>query len=179
MDIFYQTRMTMENIFFDDWQSIFRTVVITILAYFAMVFFLRASGKRTLSKMNAFDFIVTVALGSALAAVSLNKDVALMDGVLSFFLLIFLQYFITWLSVRFQFVKNLITSQPKLILYKGQLNEQARKTERITMEELHLAARSKGVLSLEDIDAIILETTGEITIIERFDEKPETLKYVK
>ncbi|MDQ3844263.1 MAG: DUF421 domain-containing protein, partial [Bacteroidota bacterium] len=71
----------MKNIFFDSWESIIRTIVITVLAYALLIFLLRTSGKRTLSKMNAFDFIVTVALGSTLATVMLNKNVALIDGV--------------------------------------------------------------------------------------------------
>ena len=49
-----------------------------------LVIFLRLSGKRTLSKMNAFDLVVTVALGSTLATVLLTKDVALADGALAF-----------------------------------------------------------------------------------------------
>jgi uncharacterized membrane protein YcaP (DUF421 family) len=101
----------MENIFFDSWQSLSRSFFVTILAYAGMILFLRVSGKRTLTKMNAFDFIITVALGSALANVALNKDVALADGLLVFALLIFLQFFITWLSVRIRAVKK-ISNQP-------------------------------------------------------------------
>ena len=71
----------MSKLFFDSWDSILRTAVITILAYILMIFFLRISGKRTLSKMNAFDFVVTIALGSTLATVSLSKNVALADSV--------------------------------------------------------------------------------------------------
>ncbi len=80
----------MQNIFFDSWSSIVRTVVITVLAYVSLIVLLRGSGKRTLSKMNAFDFIVTIALGSTLATVILSKNVALIDGLLAFSLLIFL-----------------------------------------------------------------------------------------
>lgn len=88
----------MTKIFFDNWESLYRTFFITIMAYFALIFLLRISGKRSLSKMNAFDFIITVALGSTLATVLLNKSVALADGVLAFALLIGLQYIITfWL----------------------------------------------------------------------------------
>lgn len=90
----------MNNIFFDSWDSILRTLVITILAYVALIILLRISGKRTLSKMNAFDFIVTIALGSTLATVLLNKSVSLADGVLALFLLIGLQFLITFFSVR-------------------------------------------------------------------------------
>jgi uncharacterized membrane protein YcaP (DUF421 family) len=111
----------MKSIFFESWESMLRTGVITILAYVLLIFLLRISGKRTLSKMNAFDFIVTVALGSTLATVMLSKDVVLADGVLGFFLLIFLQYIITWLSVRNTSISNLVKSSPALLVYKGEM----------------------------------------------------------
>lgn len=159
----------MENIFFDSWQSIVRTLIITILAYVTMIFLLRSSGKRTLSKMNAFDFVVTISLGSALATVALNKNVALADGVLAFLLLIILQLVITWLSVRFRKVKRVITSKPTLLLYDGEILEDVMKKERITIEEIYLSAREKGIANLEDIRAIVLETTGEITVMPKFE----------
>src|SRR5690554_377933 len=131
----------MEKIFFDSWESILRTLIVTVVAYFAVIVLLRITGKRTLSKMNAFDFIVTIALGSSLATVALNKNVALADGILLFFLFVILQYFITWLSVRVKSVKNLITASPTLLLYKGKVINEAMKKERITLEELYVAAR--------------------------------------
>jgi uncharacterized membrane protein YcaP (DUF421 family) len=165
----------MENIFFDSWQSLARSFFVTVLAYAGMILFLRVSGKRTLTKMNAFDFIVTVALGSALANVALNKDVALADGLLVFALLIFLQFFITWLSVRIRAVKKLITSQPVLLLYKGELLNNTREKERITIEEIYVAARKRGISELREIDAIVLETTGDITIIPGINRDAQTL----
>ncbi|MBD1395661.1 DUF421 domain-containing protein [Pontibacter sp. JH31] len=169
----------MEKFFFDNWESILRTFTITILAYVAMIFLLRSSGKRTLSKMNAFDFIVTVALGSSLSAVALNKSIPLIDGVFAFFLLIFLQYAITWLSVRYKAVKHLITSKPTLLLYKGELLHDALKKERITVEELYMAARKKGITDLRHIDVIVLETTGDMTIMPDVeDAQAETLQNV-
>lgn len=170
----------MSQIFFENWESLFRTFIITILAYIAMIVFLRISGKRTLSKMNAFDFIVTVALGSSLATVALNKDVALADGALVFFILIFLQYIITWLSVRVKKAKQIITSQPTLLLYKGNLLLESLKQQRITIEEIYLVAREKGITDLMEIDAIVLETTGELTIIHKVDSfEDESLKDVQ
>lgn len=153
------------NIFFDSWESLIRTATITILAYLSMIVLLRISGKRTLSKMNAFDFIVTIALGSSFASVALNKNVALIDGILVFLLLVLLQYLLTWLSVRYHAVKRLITNEPTLLWYQGKEVKQALRRERITLEELHMTARSQGILSLSDVDIIILETTGDITII--------------
>lgn len=155
----------MENILFTSWENIARVSIMTVLAYISMIFLLRISGKRTLSKMNAFDFVVTVALGSTLATVSLNNDIAIAEGSMCFAILIFLQYIISWLSVRFKSVKNLVTSKPTLLLYKGNLYEDLLKKERIAVDEVYVAAREKGFDNLKDIDAIILETTGEISIM--------------
>lgn len=159
----------MENIFFDNWDSFIRTVIITVLAYFGMVFFLRISGKRTLTKMNAFDFVITVALGSTLAAVCLNKDIALVDGMTCFFLLIFLQFILTWLSVRNKRIKNIITSSPSMLVYNGEILRDVMKRERITIEEIKMAARNQGIEDISKVGILILETTGEISIIETIE----------
>lgn len=159
----------MENIFFDNWDSFIRTVIITVLAYFGMVFFLRISGKRTLTKMNAFDFVITVALGSTLAAVCLNKDIALVDGMTCFFLLIFLQFILTWLSVRNKRIKNIITSSPSMLVYNGEILRDVMKRERITIEEIKMAARHQGIEDISKVGILILETTGEISIIETIE----------
>lgn len=169
----------MEYMFFENWQSIIRTLIITVFAYFSLILMLRVSGKRTLSKMNAFDFIITVALGSTLAAVSLNKDIALAEGVLALFLLVFLQYAITWITVRYEKVKSIITSNPSLLVYKGEMLRANMKKERITSEEIIAEAREKGYSSIKNIDAIVLETTGEISIIGSFTDKKDTIEQVK
>ncbi len=126
----------MENIFFNSWSSVFRIVLIGVVAYGSLILLLRASGKRTLSKMNAFDFIVTVVLGSILATVLLSKDVALTDGLVAFALLIFLQFAITWLSVRFKAFSGLIKAEPTLLMYRGHFLRQAMRSERVTEEEV-------------------------------------------
>ena len=99
----------MSQIFFDNWETLFRTLIIGVLAYVSLVILLRISGRRTLSKMNAFDMVVTVALGSTLATILLNRNVALAEGVLAFALLIGMQYLVTWSSVRVPWVRKIVT----------------------------------------------------------------------
>ena len=170
----------MKNVFFDSWESTVRIVIITVLAYAVLIVMLRVSGKRTLSKMNAFDFVVTVALGSTLATVILSKSVALLDGALAFLMLIFLQFCITWLSVRYKRVKQLITNDPTLLLYKGEVLHGVLKKERITLEEIYVAAREKGLTDLKGIHAIVLETTGTLSVLsEKSGGNSETLSDVQ
>lgn len=161
----------MEKIFFDSWESTFRTLIISILAYVVLVFMLRISGKRTLSKMNAFDMIITIAMGSTLATVMLNKSVALMDGALALFLLIFLQFIITWTSVRSSTMRKLVRSSATLLVYKGEMDRRMMKKERITVEEVYEAARESGCTSMDELQAVILETTGQLTVIKKFGDR--------
>lgn len=66
--------------FFDSWDGLLWVVVVGVLAYAVLILLLRVSGKCTLSKMHAFDLVVTVALGSTLATVLLSESVALAEG---------------------------------------------------------------------------------------------------
>lgn len=163
--------------FFSGWQPIVRILVVGFCAYAGLVLFLRISGKRTLSKMNAFDFVVTVALGSTLATVILSKDVVLAEGLFAFALLIALQYVITWLSVRTKVVEDVVKSEPRLILRRGEFLRQALRDERIAEEEVRQAIRSQGHLDLSQIDAVVLETDGSFSVIS--DSKPESASAMK
>lgn len=151
--------------FFLNWPELGRTVLIGVLAYIALVFLLRLSGKRTLSKLNAFDLIVTVAFGSTLASVMMSKNVALAEGVLAFALLIGLQFVITFTSVHFKPFSKLIKADPKLLLFEGKFIEAAMKNERLTRGEVCAAVRSSGAASLGEVHAVVLETDGSISVI--------------
>lgn len=164
----------MDMVFFSDWESLARTLVVGVLAYAVLVLFLRISGNRTLSKMNAFDLIVTVALGSTLATVLLSKDVALAEGALALGLLISLQFIITWLSVRVSWVKRLVTGEPLLLLYDGELLPASLRKARVTQDEVRSAVRSSGLLHLEAAQAVVLETDGSLSVVKRGEGRGES-----
>lgn len=151
--------------FFDSWAGLGRVLVVGTLAYVALVAILRISGKRTLTKLNAFDLVVTVALGSTLATVLLSQSVALAEGVLALALLVFLQFAITWLSVRSPGFQNLVKSEPTLIVHQGRFLDSAMRSQRITREEVMAALRANGVPDAAGVAAVVLETDGTIAVI--------------
>ncbi len=153
--------------FFDSWIGIVRVLVVGGLAYIALVLLLRISGKRTLSKMNAFDMVITIALGSTLATVILSKSVALVEGVLAFALLIFLQFAVTWASVRSSKVQQLVKDEPKLLVYEGKFLRGAMEAERVTESEVQAAAREQGIADMGTVGAAVLETDGTVSIMPR------------
>ena len=152
--------------FFDSWGELGRVVLVGTLAYLGLVTMLRLSGNRTLAKMNAFDFVVTVALGSTLATILLSRDVALAEGLVAFGLLIGLQYAITWLSVRSSTVNGLVKAEPRLLLHRGQLLHRQMRAARVVEGEILAAVRQEGIGSLEDVDAVVLETDGAFSIVQ-------------
>jgi len=152
--------------FFNGWAGLVRTAVASIGAYFALIILLRVSGKRTLSKMNAFDLVVTVALGSTLATILLSKDTALAEGVLALALLIFLQFVITWLSVRSDTVSRLVKAEPRLMYYQGEFLWTAMKAERVNQGEILQAMRSQG-MNHQEVEAVVLETDGSFSVVNK------------
>jgi uncharacterized membrane protein YcaP (DUF421 family) len=157
----------MDMMFFDSWDSVLRTLVIGALAYVSLILFLRASGKRTLTKLNAFDLVVTIALGSTLATVLLNKDVALVDGLVAFALLIGLQFVVTWTAVRWRWVRQLVTGEPVMLLHRGELLPEAMRRARVTEDEVRSALRSAGLAELAGAEAVVLETDGSLSVVKR------------
>ena len=155
----------MEHFFFDGWAAPMRTLVIGVLAYVLLIVFLRLSGKRTLSKMNAFDFIVTVALGSTLASILLSRDVTLVQGGLGLALLIGLQFAVTWSSVRVKWVRKVVTGEPSLLLLRGELLHDTMRRERVTEAEVRSALRNAGLESPEEAAAVVLETDASFSVI--------------
>lgn len=147
--------------------GLLRVLVVGPLAYLLLIAVLRVSGKRTLAKMNAFDFVVTVALGSTLATVLLSKDVALAEGVLAFVVLAALQFVIAWAAQRASPIEAAIKSQPRVLLLDGEINQAALLDERVTREEVAAAVRKGGYGDLGAVAAVVLETDGSFSVIVR------------
>lgn len=165
---------------FDTWYDLLRILIVGICAYFGLIVLLRATGKRTLSKMNAFDLIVTVALGSTLATVLLSSDVSLAEGLFAFALLCTLQYAVAFVSVRSERFEHLVKSEPALLFFQGRFLTAALRRERVTREEVYAAVRDQGVASLATVDAVVLETDGSLSVVAGGGSAPpDTLRNVR
>lgn len=164
---------------FDNLYGLLRVLVISVLAYAALIIVLRAAGKRSLAKLNAFDLVVTVALGSTLATVLLTSDVALLEGVLAFAMLALLQWVVARLSIAWPLFATLVRSSPRLLVEDGRYREQAMAAERVTRSEIAAVVRSAGIGRIEDVAAVVLETDGSMSVIGRTDHPPTILSDVK
>ena len=166
----------MSRWFFSSWQDVLRVLVVGVLTYVSLVVILRISGKRTLSKMNAFDFVITIALGSSVASILLSRDVTLAQGLTALVLLVSLQFLVTFTSVRSSAFGDLLKARPTLLYYRGQFLRRSMKQERVHEHEILAAVRESGISSLQQVDAVVLETQGELSVLTRGEHAPDTLR---
>ncbi len=151
--------------FFTSWEHLARVIVVGILTYIGLVVLLRVSGKRTLSSMNIFDMVVTVAFGSTLASTILPKSTSMIDGIVALAVLVGMQFVTARLVVHSTTFSRLVKSEPTLLLHKGKMLKDAMHRERLEEGEVLAAVRKNGLLDVTKVEAVILETDGSISVI--------------
>lgn len=157
---------------FDNWSGIVRVLAVSVFAYALLIAVLRTAGKRSLAKLNAFDLVVTVALGSTLATVLLSKDIPFVEGALAFVMLATLQYAVAKASVHVPWIRHLVRSKPRLLFEDGRFDLKAMEEERVTQGELVASIRRHGIGRLEEVAAVVLETDGSFSVIRSSGEGP-------
>ncbi|MEX1093922.1 MAG: YetF domain-containing protein, partial [Acidimicrobiia bacterium] len=123
-----------------------------------------------LSKMNAFDFVVTIALGSLFATVIINQEVTLAEGAASFAVLVVAQFAITFISVRSDRFERFLKAEPTLLYRNGEMLSESLRRVRVTEREVETIARRRGLPNLDTVSAVILEADGSFSVIESGDD---------
>ncbi|WP_294276787.1 DUF421 domain-containing protein [uncultured Chryseobacterium sp.] len=161
----------MRYVFFENWTHVWHMALMTVISFMALFILIRISGKRTLAKFNAFDFIVTVALGSVLAFMMLAK-ITFTEGLVVLLLIIGLQYLFARLSRASDTMDQVLNASPRLLFYKGQYLKDNMKKEAITEEEISAVIRQEGIAKFEDVLAVVIEPNASVSVIKK-PGKPE------
>ncbi|MFD1604483.1 DUF421 domain-containing protein [Flavobacterium artemisiae] len=156
----------MNDIFFQDWLGIIRCAITTVTAFTTLFLFVRISGKRTLAKLNAFDFIVSIALGSTLSDIML-ATIPIAEGSVVLLLIILLQYIFAWLARSSTQVEKIINTEPRIVFYDNRFIEKSMALETITKEEIYAAVRSTGIDKLDDVKAVVMELKGTLSVVKK------------
>ncbi|MCT2265185.1 DUF421 domain-containing protein [Dietzia cinnamea] len=149
---------------FDNWPDVLRVLLVGAAAYAFLVLVVRVFGKRTLTQLNAFDFVVTVALGSTLATIILSSDVSWTEGAIAMALLVVLQYAVSRLR-RSRAGRAVLTADPTLLVRDGVFLDDQIARHRLTHADIRQTIRSSGVGDLGDVAAVILENDGSMSVI--------------
>lgn len=151
------------------WMDLITVPAVAFGAYLWLIFVLRLSGKRSLAKLNAFDWAITVAFGSTLATIILDQETGWFRGATALASLALLQYLLTKLSMWSKFFRKAVRSRPTLLVSDEGIFEQALSHERITPDELSEVLRNNGYGRMDQVGAVILETDGSFSVLGKSD----------
>lgn len=154
---------------FDDWYGLEQVIIKAVTCFIGLILLLRLGGKRTLTKMNAFDFVMTFTIGSTLSGIILNETVTVTEGMVALGIIILMQFIIAWMEVRLEWFQKIIKSQPTILFHNGRFNEKSMRHERITKVEVLAAMRMSGLADPKEADIVLIETDGRLSVIPKKD----------
>jgi len=153
---------------YTNWTAATMTVVSTVVFYFAIILFTRISGLRSFSKMSAFDFAMTIALGSLFASVVSSPSPPLLLGLLTLGLLYLGQSSIA-LGRRWSSLQHLVDNTPLLLMADGQILESNLQKANVTRNDIRAKLREHNVHRYDKVKAVVFETTGDLSVLHDAD----------
>jgi uncharacterized membrane protein YcaP (DUF421 family) len=152
-----------ETWLFTSWSTVGWIVLSGLVMLLVVVALIRLTGLRSLAKMSSFDFAVTVAIGSILGSVVASSS-SITDGALAIGSLLAVQ----WLIAQFRrrsFGSRLVDNTPLLLVRNGEFIEEALTSARVTRSDVYAKLRQSNVHRMAEVIAVVLETTGDISVI--------------
>ncbi len=162
-----------------DWSQVVGILVTVIGLYLALGVMIRINGLRSLTKMSSFDFVTTVAIGSLIATVVLTDRPSLLQGVVALAGLFALQGGVAF--ARRRVATSAIENQPILLMDGATILERNLASTRVTHGDLRAKLREANVLNLDQVVAVVLETTGDVSVLhgDANDFDPDLLEGVR
>lgn len=141
-----------------------RVAVSGLLIYAAVIVANRINGLRTFAKMSGYDFAATVAIGSILASVTLSRSDPVASGVVAVAIVVGAQRVLTVLRRR-STVKQVIDNAPMLLVLDGVVLHDHLRRAGIAGGDLREKVRAAGALGLDEVAAVVLETSGDVSVM--------------
>lgn len=159
--------------FSSTWQALGLVVASTVGIYLSLIVVTRFAGLRSFSKLSGFDFAITVAIGSVVASVLVAEDPPLAQGVMALVALYAIQIGVAALRNRSQAVAGWVDNEPLLVMDEERILDENLRKGHMTREDLYAKLREANVLRLEEVHAVVMESTGDVSVLHGEPEGPE------
>lgn len=157
------------NWFFDSANSLLWVIISCIVFYVFTITITRLTGLRSFTKFSSFDFLITLSMGALLASTVVSRKVALVEGITAVLTLFLLQSAVSLTRTHWGWVKKVVDNQPTLLMEDGQVLHDNLRAVRITEDELRAKLRGSNVYNYSQVKAVVLETSGDVSIIRQTD----------
>jgi len=147
-----------------------------IFAYFTLLILCKAMGKRQISQMNFFDYIVGITIGSLTANAILKTEVNILTLFAGLLVFVILQIIFSFLSLKSKKFRSFVEGKKTVLIEKGTLNESNMVKSRMNIDRIEALLRDKNVFKLSDVEYAIFETNGKISVMKKSNKQPVTPK---
>lgn len=162
----------MENWLTAPWEVLLKTAASGLLVFVIIIVYVRIAGLRTFAKMSSFDFASTIAIGSILAAVVMNTNTSLLKGAVALGTILAFQQLYAGLKYRSNAFEGIAENEPVLLMDKTEFLEDNMKKTGVSRSDLIAKLREANVTRMEQVLAVVLETTGDISVLHQADAEP-------
>ncbi|WP_194851993.1 DUF421 domain-containing protein [Nonlabens antarcticus] len=141
-------------------------IIISVFVIFSiLVLITRIAGLRTFAKMTSFDFATTIAIGSILASISINPKTSIGNGTVALIAIVLFQVLFAVFQRKSNVFRKTATNTPVLIMSNGKILEENLAATNLHRSELIAKLREANVLRFEDVRAVVLESTGDVSVL--------------
>lgn len=138
-----------------------------IILYSLVLLIMRLMGKREIGQMQPFELVIAIMIADLASIPMSDVGVPLFNGIIPILALLLLQLLISIINLKSINVRKVLCGVPSILIFRGRINEKVLKKEKFTVNELQERLRENNVFNLGDVEYAILETSGQITVIQK------------
>lgn len=150
--------------------TFFRAIALYIIVLIVM----RLMGKREIGQLQPFELAISIMIADLATIPMTETGIPIFNGIIPILGLLVMHLIISIINLKSLKAREIICGKPSILIYRGKINEKALKKERFTINELQERLRGNNVVNLGDVEYAILETSGEVTVIQK-PEKRNTI----
>ena len=150
--------------------TFFRAIVLYIIVLIVM----RLMGKREIGQLQPFELAISIMIADLASIPMTDTGIPIFNGIVPILGLLVMHLIISLLNLKSLKAREIICGKPSILIYRGKINEKALRKERFTINELEERLRGNNVINLGDVEYAILETSGQVTVIQK-PEKRNTI----
>ena len=143
--------------------TFFRAIVLYIIVLIVM----RLMGKREIGQLQPFELAISIMIADLASIPMTEIGIPIFNGIIPILGLLLMHLIISLINLKSLKAREVICGKPSILIYRGKINEQALKKERFTINELQERLRGSNVVNLGDVEYAILETSGQVTVIQK------------
>ncbi len=160
-------------------QELITVLVRALLSLVTLFLMTRIVGKKQVSELSLFDYVIGISIGNFAAEITINTDVPLIHGIEAVIIFGIVAYFVSILSMKSITLRRVIIGVPTILLQDGKLIKENLKNTKFDINDFLEECRINGYFDLSEIKYAILETSGKISFMPKADYKPLTPKDIK